>query len=140
MLLSCTVATSQVVVHPQLNNRSDYFDPHHGIRSKILILEYEEAQARLSHDTIRLILLWERDFFAQRRANKVVSAKSTLPRFLILRRLVENVIASDTIAYTMGEEHVLTSDDPIKDGAPIKRSFRHVWRNHDGVWRLSRVE
>jgi hypothetical protein len=107
------------------------------VRSEILKLESQEADALKKRDTLSLRKIWSRDFsLDDTLTNRIIEDKRGLPYYVTFYRTVEDVRAVGELVYTNGYDLVQTLSIYDKLKQPVKRNFRHVWARSDGSWKL----
>lgn len=113
------------------------------IEKTIRDLEQLEREAVLKKDTTTLRKIWSHDFTVNAPINKVMrGGKNTLDRPVItsityssFERNVENVLIKGDVAFAMGNEVVVQSNN---GSAPrtVNRRYTNIWKNENGQWKL----
>ncbi len=99
-------------------------------------LEVQECTAVLKGDTVRLAMIWARDFMLDQGLNKLVTGKNTLPRFVSFSRVVERMSVVGDAVHTSGYEFVTPFTADTKIPPATRRVFFHTWARQNGHWKL----
>jgi hypothetical protein len=107
------------------------------VERQIIGLESEECNALLKRDTATLKRIWARDYSLDEPANRLVLGRNPLPYYTVMKRIVENLAATDSVVFTSGVELVQMIQVERKVNHVVKRRFFHTWRKTNFVWKLT---
>ena len=115
------------------------------IEKELRDLEEKERIAMLNRDTTTMLKLWATDITCNTPVNRITySSKELIDlinkgifNFTSFERKIENIFLKENIAFIMGNETVVPTNNSPRAGQTIKRRYTNIWIKQNGIWKLT---